>query len=169
MSGRTTAGVAGDRSGAACAAGGARAAAGRGAGAEQELRLAALYARVSTDKQEKEATIESQLDALQRAAAERGYAVIPEYTFVDTRHSGARLDRPALDRLRDLATEGAFEVVLVSAPDRLARQYAYQVVSWRSSGGRAARSCSSTTPSARRRSSRCSCRSRASSPSTSAR
>jgi site-specific DNA recombinase len=54
--------------------------------------------------------------------------VPPEYVFVDERASGARLDRPALDRLRDLAADGAFEVVLVAAPDRLARQYAYQVV-----------------------------------------
>ena len=92
------------------------------------MTLAALYARVSTDKQEREATVESQLDALRRAAAARGLAVLPEYEFVDERASGARLDRPALDRLRDLAAEGAFEVVLVAAPDRLARQYAYQVV-----------------------------------------
>lgn len=92
------------------------------------MTLAALYARVSTDKQEREATVESQLDALRRAAAARGLAVLPEYVFVDERASGARLDRPALDRLRDLAAEGAFEVVLVSAPDLLARQYASQVV-----------------------------------------
>src|SRR5262249_61583964 len=38
------------------------------------------------------------------------------------------LDRPALDRLRDLAAKGAFEVILVTAPDRPARRYAYQVV-----------------------------------------
>jgi len=42
--------------------------------------------------------------------------------------SGPRLARPALARWRDLAAEGAFEVVLVTAPDRLARRYAYQVV-----------------------------------------
>ena len=45
-----------------------------------------------------------------------------------TARSGTRLDRPALDRLRDSAAEGAFEVILVTAPDRLARRYAYQVV-----------------------------------------
>ena len=92
------------------------------------MSLAALYARVSTEKQEREATIQSQLDALQRAACERAYVVLPEHVFRDERSSGARLDRPGLDRLRDLAAEAAFEVVLVAAPDRLARQYAYQVV-----------------------------------------
>jgi site-specific DNA recombinase len=92
------------------------------------VTIAAIYARVSTEKQEKDETIASQLDALQRAAAEGGYDVAPEHIFVDGHHSGARLDRPALDRLRDLAAEGTFEAVLVARPDRLARQYAYQVL-----------------------------------------
>jgi site-specific DNA recombinase len=81
------------------------------------LILAALYARVSTDKQEQEATIASQLDTLQRRAAAAGYTVPPEYVFCDDGWSGTRLDRPALDRLRDLAAEGAFTTVLVAAPD----------------------------------------------------
>ncbi len=52
----------------------------------------------------------------------------PSHVFVDERRSGAHLDRPGLDRLRDLASEGTFEAVLVSSPDRLARHYAYQVL-----------------------------------------
>ncbi|MDQ6740872.1 MAG: recombinase family protein [Actinomycetota bacterium] len=101
----------------------------RAQGAERRgVTIAALYARVSTDKQEKDETIASQLDALQRAAAAGGYAVAPEHVFVDGHHSGARLDRPALDRLRDLAADGTFEAVLVARPDRLARQYAHQVL-----------------------------------------
>jgi Resolvase, N terminal domain len=77
------------------------------------LKLAALYARVSSDQQEKEQTIASQVDALQRAAQERGYHLAPELLFTDEGYTGARLDRPALDRLRDLAAEGAFEAVFV--------------------------------------------------------
>ena len=38
------------------------------------------------------------------------------------------MQRPALERLRDRAFEGCFEVVLCHAPDRLARRYAYQVL-----------------------------------------
>src|SRR5262245_47021527 len=49
--------------------------------ANRHLSLAALYARVSTERQEKEETIASQVDALQRAAASRGYTVPPEYVF----------------------------------------------------------------------------------------
>lgn len=95
---------------------------------DRGIIVAALYARVSTDKQEKNDTIASQLDALHRTAAEGTYEVAPDHVFVDAHHSGARLDRPALDRLRDLAAEGSFEAVLVYSPDRLARQYAHQVL-----------------------------------------
>jgi site-specific DNA recombinase len=95
---------------------------------ERGLTRAALYARVSTDKQEREETIASQVDLLQQTAQARGYEVLPGNLFIDDGVSGTRLDRPALERLRDLAAEGAFEVVLVTAPDRLARRYAYQVV-----------------------------------------
>jgi site-specific DNA recombinase len=87
-----------------------------------------LYARVSTDKQEREETVASQVDLLRQTAEARGYEVLPGNIFIDDGVSGTRLDRPALERLRDLVAEGAFEVVLVTAPDRLARRYAYQVV-----------------------------------------
>ena len=92
------------------------------------LKRAALYARVSTEKQEREETVASQVDLLQQTAAAHSYAVLPGNVFIDDGVSGTRLDRPALDRLRDLAAEGALEVILVTAPDRLARRYAYQVV-----------------------------------------
>jgi site-specific DNA recombinase len=68
------------------------------------------------------------VDLLQQTAAAHGYEVLPGNVFIDDGISGTRLDRPALDRLRDLAAEGAFEIILVIAPDRLARRYAYQVV-----------------------------------------
>jgi site-specific DNA recombinase len=90
--------------------------------------LAAIYARVSTDKQQKEQTIDSQLDALRRAVKDQGLTLLPEFEFIDERYSGSRLDRPGLDRLRDLAAEGAFDAVFLCSPDRLARHYAYQVV-----------------------------------------
>jgi site-specific DNA recombinase len=92
------------------------------------LTRAALYARVSTDKQEREETVASQVDLLQQTAKARGYEVLPGNVFIDDGVSGTRLDRLALERLRDLAAEGAFDVVLVTTPDRLARRYAYQVV-----------------------------------------
>jgi site-specific DNA recombinase len=138
MPGRQEKGVAGDGpAGAGAAApieatvGGieVRTGAGRSGPAGGHLRLAAaLYARVSTDRQESQQTVDSQLDALRRAADEGGYEVLEEYVFVDENYSGSRLDRPGLERLRDLASEGTFEAVFIYSPDRLARQYAYQVV-----------------------------------------
>ena len=109
---------------------GARASAGDATQASggRSLTRAALYARVSTEKQEREETVASQVDLLQQTAKARGYEVLPGNLFIDDGVSGTRLDRPALERLRDLAAEGAFEVLLVTAPDRLARRYAYQVV-----------------------------------------
>jgi site-specific DNA recombinase len=92
------------------------------------VKLAAAYARVSTDRQEQQESIGSQVEAVQEAAAAGGYELPTEFLFVDDGYSGARLDRPALDRLRDVVSEGAIEAVLISAPDRLARHYAYQVV-----------------------------------------
>jgi site-specific DNA recombinase len=90
--------------------------------------IAAIYARVSTAQQEQEATIESQVAALEAYAAQEGYMLKPEFYFLDQAVSGAKLVRPALDRLRDLATEAAFSLVLCLSPDRLARQYAHQWV-----------------------------------------
>jgi site-specific DNA recombinase len=94
----------------------------------RHVKVVAAYARVSSERQEKEQTIASQLDALTQAAQQRGYQLPPDLLFVDDGYSGARLDRPALDRLRDLVSEGGCEAVLVYSPDRLARNYAYQVV-----------------------------------------
>ena len=89
-------------------------------------QLAAVYARVSTLQQEQEATIDSQVAELEKYAREKDYRLSKEFYFLDQAVSGAQLVRPALDRLRDLATEGLFETVLCLSPDRLSRQYAHQ-------------------------------------------
>ena len=91
-------------------------------------RIAAIYARVSSDHQRAQGTICSQVDELRELAATRGLRVAPELVFCDDGVSGATLVRPALERLRDDAAEGLFEVLLCHAPDRLARRYAYQVL-----------------------------------------
>jgi site-specific DNA recombinase len=91
-------------------------------------RVAAIYARVSSERQRQDQTIASQTVGLRELAAERGLLVSEDLVFEDEGFSGASLQRPALERLRDRAAEGAFEVLLCHAPDRLARRYAYQVV-----------------------------------------
>jgi site-specific DNA recombinase len=86
----------------------------------------AIYARVSSDSQEARGTIGSQLEALRRKMADLGHQGVHEY--VDDGYSGARLDRPGLDALRDAAQAGLFKQVWCLTPDRLARSYAYQIL-----------------------------------------
>ena len=87
---------------------------------------AAIYARVSSERQEKEHTIGSQLEALRAYAAKNGMSIVEEFT--DEGYSGARLDRPALDRMRDLAERHGFEVLLTYCTDRLARKFVLQAL-----------------------------------------
>ena len=86
----------------------------------------AIYARVSTDAQEARGTIGSQLALLRERMVREGHELVAEYT--DDGLSGARLDRPGLDALRDAAEAGYFEGVWCLSADRLARMYAYQVI-----------------------------------------
>ncbi len=86
----------------------------------------AIYARVSSERQEKEHTIGSQLEALRNYAAQNGIEIVEEFT--DEGYSGTRLDRPALDRMRDLAERRGFEVLLTYCTDRLARKFVLQAL-----------------------------------------
>src|SRR5713226_7087704 len=89
---------------------------------------AAIYARVSSDRQKENHTIASQTEALKEFARTHSYTVPPEWVFQDEGYSGAILARPGLESLRDLAAEGQIRAVLVYAPDRLSRKYAYQIL-----------------------------------------
>ena len=91
-------------------------------------KTAAIYARVSSDRQKEDHTIASQTAALIQYAEEKDYAVPPEWIFQDEGYSGAILLRPGLEALRDLAAQGHIEAVLVHSPDRLSRKYAYQIL-----------------------------------------
>ncbi len=88
----------------------------------------ALYARVSTARQEQEQTVSSQLEALENAARQLGTVIPKGRQYIDEGFSGSRLDRPALDALRDAAADGLLDRVLVYCPDRLARNYVHQHV-----------------------------------------
>ena len=81
---------------------------------------------MSTDLQEREHTIQGQLEALRKYAQDRGYQIVAEY--LDDGYSGATLGRPQLDRLRDALRSGEFDIVLFHSPDRLARKDVYQFI-----------------------------------------
>jgi site-specific DNA recombinase len=92
------------------------------------MKLAAIYARVSSEKQREERTIASQTAALIEFAQSRGLEVPSEWVFEDDGFSGAKLERPGLERIRDLVAEGQIQAVLAYSPDRLSRKYAYQIL-----------------------------------------
>lgn len=88
------------------------------------MKLAAIYARVSTARQEEEQTIKTQLVADMELIKNRDLKLVTEYT--DEGWSGDILARPALDRLRQDAKLKQWEMLVVYDPDRLARRYSYQ-------------------------------------------
>jgi site-specific DNA recombinase len=92
------------------------------------MKTAAIYARVSSDKQKNDQTIASQTAALKEYATTLGFVVPSDWIFEDEGFSGATLVRPALERLRDIAAQTHIEVLLCFSPDRLARKYAYQAL-----------------------------------------
>jgi site-specific DNA recombinase len=90
--------------------------------------MAAIYARVSSEQQREANTISSQTASLIEFAQGHDLEVPKEWVFEDDGYSGATLERPGLERVRDLAAAGQIQVVLAYAPDRLSRKYAYQLL-----------------------------------------
>ena len=89
----------------------------------------AIYARVSTPRQQQHQTIDQQLERLSTYIAQHpDWHLASENIFPDDGYSGAKLNRPGLDRLRDRAALAAFSLVLITAPDRLARNYVHQIL-----------------------------------------
>ena len=81
---------------------------------------AAVYARVSTAAQaEKGYSLETQIEACRQKALSLGATSIKEY--VDDGYSGAFLERPALDSLRDALSAKIHDTVIIYDTDRLAR------------------------------------------------
>src|SRR4051812_38773316 len=87
-----------------------------------------FYARVSGERQVKEDTIASQIEAVMKRVADDALECDPELRFVDDGVSGSILARPGLERLRDQAAAGAIDRLYVLDPDRFSRKYAYQVL-----------------------------------------
>jgi len=88
----------------------------------------AIYARVSSEQQSEARTIESQLSELRAHVKSQGLSLPSEHEFIDNGYSGATLIRPALEQLRDVAAAGGLDRLYVLCPDRLARNYAHQVL-----------------------------------------
>jgi site-specific DNA recombinase len=89
----------------------------------------ATYARVSTQRQAQTQTLEQQMTRSRAHVQEQGWILEPEHIYRDEGCSGATpLNRPGLDSLRDRAALAEFDVVLITEPDRLARNYVHQML-----------------------------------------
>ena len=67
------------------------------------MKIAAIYARVSGDRQKQNQTIASQTDALIAFAGNHDYSVSEDRIIEDDEYTGEVLERPGLERVRDLA------------------------------------------------------------------
>jgi len=86
----------------------------------------AIYARVSSEKQAKEGTIDSQIEALKDYAKTNNLTISHE--CIDDGVTGTTLTRPGLDYLRDLIAEDLIQGILILSPDRLSRTQAHQIL-----------------------------------------
>ena len=82
------------------------------------MTRAATYSRVSSDRQEHEETIHSQIAELRARVRDDGVSDYHEYT--DEGYGRDNLVRPGLDHLRDLMAQGELDRLYVQCPDRLA-------------------------------------------------
>jgi len=80
-------------------------------------KRAAIYVRVSTDKQ----TIENQVTVLRQIAERRGWEVVEQYSDAGISGSKGRDGRPGLDQMLKDAQRRRFDVVMAWAIDRLGR------------------------------------------------
>src|SRR5207244_8644496 len=80
-----------------------------------------IYARVSSPRQAEAQTIEQQITRLREYVQRQGWSLAAENVYRDEGYSGAGLNRPGLDRLRDRAAQAELDTIVITAPDRLAR------------------------------------------------
>jgi DNA invertase Pin-like site-specific DNA recombinase len=85
--------------------------------AARRLRRAALYLRVSTDKQ----TVQNQELQLRQVAERRGWEVVEVYNDAGISGAKGRKHRPGLDRMLNDASRRKFDVVMAWAIDRVGR------------------------------------------------
>lgn len=92
------------------------------------MKTTAIYVRVSTDRQAQAQTIEQQLERLKAHVEMEGETLSAENIYRDDGYSGASLNRPGLDQLRDRVRRSVVNRVMITSPDRLARNYVHQMV-----------------------------------------
>jgi len=92
------------------------------------MKSVAIYARVSSEQQKQDDTIQSQIAAVKLRVEQDGHILLPQALYADDGYSGYILMRPELERLRDDVAAGRIDIIYTLNPDRIARKYAYQVL-----------------------------------------
>lgn len=88
----------------------------------------AIYARVSSEQQVTNKTIQSQIMLLLERINSDGLTIQEQFQFIDDGYSGTTLRRPALERLRDTVSSGMINRIYFQSPDRLSRKFAHQIL-----------------------------------------
>lgn len=83
----------------------------------KKIKRAALYVRVSTDRQ----TVQNQIEALTKIASARGWQIVSTYDDAGISGAKERKDRPGLDAMLKDAQRRKFDIVMAWAIDRLGR------------------------------------------------
>jgi len=92
------------------------------------MKRAALYARVSTARQEQEETIDSQIAEVKSRIIADGALLTSEFTYIDEGYSGSMLERPSLDAMLEAAKNQAFDVLYIYDLGRLSRQLSHLLI-----------------------------------------
>jgi site-specific DNA recombinase len=91
-------------------------------------KYAAIYVRVSTEDQGKGFSIPTQIEACHTFARQHSYIVPEGYVLIDDGISGTILERPGLQKLRELVRARAIQAVIVFDLDRLSRRLGHQLL-----------------------------------------
>lgn len=89
-------------------------------------KRAAYYARVSTDNQEQEETIQNQIPEILKAIKQDGNILQADCRFEDNGYTGSVLEREGLDAMRNAARAGKFDILYVYDRGRLSRIFFHQ-------------------------------------------
>lgn len=93
------------------------------------VERAVLYARVSGDDRGQEGrNLAGQIEMGREFAQGKSYNIVAEFREDDRGASGYEIDLPELNKIRDMARSGQFDVLIVRELDRLSRNLAKQLI-----------------------------------------
>lgn len=92
-------------------------------------KRAVLYARTSYDDRDTDGrNLAGQLEMARQYALSKGYSIVGEIAEDDRGASGAAFELEGLNRAREMATNGEFDVLIPREIDRLSRNLAKQLI-----------------------------------------